>query len=585
MNGGGSKRFQSTGLKVQESSAGDLNIENPEPLPEFTKEEYKDMVNTYGTPSDIWERPAFALQTGRRKKQEYSLAHPLVISPEQEDSPPFRKREELPPEDRKHHLQLRGLRKLLKRSPTKVPRDLIWRKYLSLRAPRLRYMSDVMIWSLFRHLAWRESKDDAVARQRYFSLLEECMGEQVPLTATEWSAAIHFAGNAVKNSTDVEVKDAIELWLRMEDEGVQANNVTFNVLFYVAIKAGRFALAETIRKELISRGMELDRYFRITNIYYAGIRGNGDAVRRAFNEMVNADEVVDTSVMNCVILSLMRAGESSAAEHVFLKMKALHESKFGSKSPNDWRSQRELAQLLNKTGKLLRKEGYLHQSSFFGANFSDKDRRERIQEATPIAPNSRTYRLLLRYHTRVSGELERVKELLSECNELGLQLHGSVYMNVFAAFVIHGGFVHSAWKPSVLEYFWRDFLEASSASQGGYHLSTGSDPFQTPDFDAEHHRDDGESYQDYNAKLAGLEASLETEEADLAGHFEISEEDKPPYITVSMATVILRAFHKCIGTPRTLEVWDDMKDRWKYRGPDETEAVENLLATLSRFDS
>jgi pentatricopeptide repeat protein len=580
MNTNGGKRFLSTSLKSRGAAVVAAQEDpDPMPVPEITKEEYKDMVNTYGLPSDMWDQPAFGMQApkSKQRKQQHPLAPRLVVTPEQESKPPYTERVVLEPKDERHAFLLERLRSALRKHRGTASHNSLWKKYTILPTPRLRYMDDHMIRSLFGHLTWVERVHaDARSRRRYFTLLEECIGEQIPLSTIEWSGAMHFAGRAVRHGTDNEVKDAIELWLKMEESGVQADNVTFNILFYVAVKAGRFALADTIYNELMSRDMELDRYFRASMIYYAGSKGDGDAVRKAFNDMVNAGEIIDTAIMNCVILSLIRSGEPSAADHVFRKMKALHESKFGSKSPEDWREQRKLAKLLNITGQNLRAERKEHEQSFFGAQFSGDDKREQIQEATPIAPNVRTYRLLLRYNARVSGDLDRVRELLEENSERGFHVHGSVYLNIFAAFIIHGGYVHSAWKPSVLESYWREFLEASSAPNAGQWLSSGQNTIQMPDSDAAPPQDDAEAF-------AGPDGLMEMEEDDL-GPDTISEEDKAPYFTLALAFTVLRAFHKCIGTQRTLEVWDEIAAKWKECGREETVAIETLLEQLQSRD-
>lgn len=550
----------------------------PMPVPEISKEEYKDMVNTYGLPSDMWDQPAFGMQgQSRKRRQRYPLAPRLVVTAEEESKPPYTEREVLEPEDDEHAQQLDKMLRLLKRPLGTVSHNALWKAYRKLRAPRLRYMNDYMIRTLFGHLTWTEHayKSDRT-RQRYFALLEECVGEEVPLTVVEWSAAMHYAGRAARKGTDHEVKDAVELWLKMEDSGVKANNVTFNILFYVAVKAGRYALADTIYNELKTRNMELDRYFRVSMIYYAGTRGEGDSVRKAFNDMVEAGEIVDTAVMNCVMLSLIKSGEPSAADHVFRKMKALHESKFGTKGPTDWRGQRKLAKLLNETGHTLRAERQAHEKSFFGAPFSGNDRREQIQEASPIAPNAQTYRILLRHHAQVSGELDRLQELMAEHKESGLHVHGSVYLGIFSGFIVHGGYAHSDWKPRILEAYWQEFLDASSAPNAGYWLTSGTETNQTLHFDAADTHEEDDPFTDPESLMAM--------EEDDPGLLSASEEHKPPYFTLNMAVTVLRAFHKCMGTPRMLEVWSEIRARWKECGREETEKLETLVEKLQKRD-
>lgn len=581
MNANGGRRFLSTNLETRGAAVVAAQDDpEPMPVPEITKEEYTDMVNTYGLPSDMWDQPAFGMGAqgqSKKRKQQYPLAPRLVVTAEQESKPPYTERIVLEYEDEAQAQFLEKLKDLLNQPRGTISLNRAWKTYRKLQKPALRYMTDDMIQALFGHMTWTQhAHSDDRTRRRYFTLLEECLGEEIQLTAIEWSAAMNYAGRSVRNSTDNEVKDAIELWLKMEEQGVKATNVTFNILFYVAVKSGRFALADTIYNELQSRGMELDRYFRITMIYYAGSRGDGDAVRKAFNEMVGAGDIIDTATMNCVILSFIRSGEPSAADHVFRKMKALSESKFGTKGPSDWRGQRKLAKLLNRTGQQLRAEREEHEQSFFGAPFSGDAKREQIQSASPIAPDATTYRLLLRYHAQVSGDLDRLQELLAEKKEHGFHVHGSVYLRIFTGFIIHGGYAHSAWKPSILESYWREFLEASSAPNAGYWLSSRSGATATLHFDvAPAPQDDVEAFN-------GPEGLADMEDDDYGDS--VSEENKAPYITTSMVIVVLRAFHKCIGTPRTLEVWDEIRPRWKECGREELMKVDDLLEDLQRRD-
>ena len=544
--------------------------------PGITKEEYKDMVNTYGLPSDMWEQSKFHPPQHHRSKQDHPLAPRLVLTPEQEQRPPYAERQVLEPEDEEHREALRVFRLKLRRAVGTVRHWKIWVAYQNLRTPRPRYLTDQEIRTLFSHLTWSEFRHSQYAKDRYLELLEECAAEHVELTVNEWSSAIDFVGRAVPNGTSNEVKDAIGMWLRMEETGIKADHVTFNILFYTAVKAGRFALADTIYNELRTRNMELDRYFRISMIYYAGARGNGDGVRKAFNDMVNAGEIVDVTAMNCVILSLFQAGEPEAAEHVFLKMKDLHETKFGIRGPNNWRSQRKLAKLLNKTSQRLRSERQDHESSFFGGSFSGDDKREAIQRASPIAPTARTYRMLLRYHTRVSGNMTRIQELLAECKELGFHTHGSVYLNLFVGFHVHGGYAFTAWKPSLLEEFWQEFLDSTTAPWLGYYVSPGTEHIQSTDLDPADDASQAEAFKGPE----GL-AYMEEDEDDVRG--EVSEEDKVPYFTKSMAIVVVKAFHKCCGRKRMREVWADIQERWKDASRDDIRDVDDIVEEILRM--
>lgn len=584
------KRALSTSTRrTQTAVAAARDQEPPEAM--ISNDEYKDMVNTYGLPSDMWDEPAAAPAPApkRKKQQEYPLAPRLVVPPDKEDKPPYTEREVLEPEDEEHARDIQKFRLMLQREPGTFRQGNMWRLYESLRRPRVRYLTNRDIRNAFNHLTWNEFVSTSKASLRYFALLDECLREDVPLTIVEWSAGINFAGRQMRYGTSEDVKNAIELWMKMEESGVEANNVTFNILFYTAVKAGRYALADTIVRELQARGMELDRYFHASKIYYAGVRGNGDGVRRAFNDLVDANEIVDIAIMNCVILSLIRSGEAQSAEHVFAKLKNLHETKFGTKGPDQWQEQRKLGKLLNQTGKALRKQRKQHISSFFGTAFSGDDRKEQIQKAAPIAPNARTYRLLLRYHARVSGDMGRLQELLAESKACGFQTHGSVYFNIFFGFHAHGGYAYTAWPPSLLDKFWEEFLSASSFPNLDGSFSTGSDHMSDQDVLQIHSAEaesesgsDGTSVENFR----GPEGLDEMEEDDLGLEDDAyeSEEDRAPYFTQSMAIVVLRAYHKCCGKKRMLVVWDEIKVRWKECGPQEIETINGLIEDWTRWD-
>ena len=97
-----------------------------------------------------------------------------------------------------------------------------------------------------------------------------------------------------------------------------------------------------------------------------------------------------------------------------------------------------------------------------------------------------------------------------------------------------------------------------------------------PDFDAAPPLDDAEAF-------AGPDGLMEMEEDD-QGPDAIAEDDRPPYFTLGLAITVLRAFHKCCGMQRTMEVWNDIATRWKECGREETVQIETLLEDLQRRD-
>ncbi|SMQ55951.1 unnamed protein product [Zymoseptoria tritici ST99CH_3D7] len=432
----------------------------------ISPEEYNDLVDIYPgfnknprSPTKDPPSPPEDPPDLPNRQQHYPLASSLVLTPSQEQNSRPGKRLIRDPESPKHARKLSDFIRLVQKNKLGyVPLSDLWSAYEALPAPRPPYLTNHIIYRAFRHLAWVEHHDaeDGAAMRRFFALLNECVSENVRLNDMVWNTAISFSGRWMRRVTGDRVKAAVQTWMQMEGAGQQATNVTFNIIFDLAVRSGRYALADTIFEELKARKMPLNRYFRTSVIFYAGMKRDGDGVRKAFRELVNAGEIVDTAVMNCVIVSLLRAGEAPAAETVFARMIRLHEEKFGTAPPTDWREMKELGGLLNETGEKLRREESRHEASFFGGKFSMGKKREELQKAAPIAPNANTYRIMIKYHAHTSGDLPRIHTLLAEMKEKDFNVHGSVYVHILRGFAAHGGFAFSAWSRMSLENLWAE---------------------------------------------------------------------------------------------------------------------------------
>ncbi|EMF08256.1 uncharacterized protein SEPMUDRAFT_93725 [Sphaerulina musiva SO2202] len=413
---------------------------------------------------------------------------------------------------------------------------------------------------------------------RYFQLLNDCIAQRVPIDDHIWTTAVSFAGRWTKHVTDAEVKGAIETWTRMEEAGHSADHVTLNVLFDVAVKAGRFALADTLYKEIRTRKMPLDRYFRGSLIYYAGMKRNGDDVRRAFREFVAAGEIVDTGVMNAVILSLLRAGEVAAAEQVLLRMKRLAAEKISVPSPVDWQDRKQLQAELNAAAQRLRAEKEGHESSFFGASFSSEERLEQIQQQTPIAPDSTTYTFLLQYHGNTTGNAERVWQILQEMSIRGLRVPPAAYVHILRGFRLHGGYALSGWNHPQLERCWKMILRDLESDDAEAILRRpASEPQQAEDYDML-----GAMLLDESShrRFEPVEA-----EGSAGSRYAPPPGQKRVALSYSMAMEAVRAFYQCCGRERMQQVWEQISMLWHDASEAERVGVENEVRRMARHAS
>jgi pentatricopeptide repeat protein len=385
--------------------------------------------------------------------------------------------------------------------------------YKRLPSPGVVYLPTQTIRTLLRHLSVVE-RPCPVAMQQYLSLLDDMKTANLHITRPEWTSAIYLAGRSMGSVSSEELQSALYIWRDMEHRAnIKGGYVTLNVLFDIAVKAGKYSLAETFLKELQARGLELHRHFRISLIYYNGIMQDGHAVRRSYQELVDAGDIVDTVVMNAVIAALFRAGEPSAAEHVFERMKRAHadrklDAPGHSFYNRTWRDRRSLGLYLTHRGRYLAKAG-------------KEDKLKKLQDYSPIAPDSRTYALIIRHQATSVGNIDRIYELLREMRYHSVPLEGTIFVVMFRGFHSFGGVRYSSWTPDRLEKLWRDFVQA--------------------------------------------------------------EADKLPrtYFSVMAVIAALKAFRKCTDADRTLAVWNQVRGTWQ---PNEEE-LESVMQELRKLIS
>lgn len=573
-----SHRAFSTNKRQSQAEAALQAAEEPDiEGKDLPRKDYEDLVDTYG--------PANVAKDEVTKLEHYRLAPRLALTPEQESHPPHTKRQILEPIDEKHGLKLRRFKRLIRSSRPGFATENKWQAYMDLPSPRLRYLKDIYVWRLFRNLAWVEQRG-LENSQRYFTLLEEALSERVPIGIAEWNTAVAFAGRLAHDTTSEEVKNAIETWLRMEREGgVSADNVTFNILFDVAVKARRFALADTIYAEIDRRKLELNRYFRTSKIYYAGIRGDADNVRAAFRELVAAGEIVDTAIMNCVILSLARCGETASAEHVMGKMKLLHEQKFGVAALIDWREKKAMGQQLHLSARQLREERRKHLQSFFGSPYVDDDKKEEIQRRAPIAPDGMTYRILIREHANISGNLDKIRTYIGEIEAAGYRVHHTVFFHLFNGFMKHGGYAFTAWNRKSLEGYWREYTatiagDAAAAEIAARVKARMKEPATVERYEV-YPLDPSDAETSYN------ESSANPEENNADGDDEEDLDAPPSHLSPTEfrpgpIMAALAAFYKCAGLKRMLEVWEEVQELWDDMGEGDRRRIEDVVAEKRR---
>ncbi|TIC96932.1 Pentatricopeptide repeat-containing protein, mitochondrial [Colletotrichum higginsianum] len=338
-----------------------------------------------------------------------------------------------------------------------VRSDSIYELYTALPEPRMVHISANLRHRLLK-LFGMPRKKESQSMLRYFALVGEVKDCGIALQRTEWNYALALATRYVGRTTETEVEYALLLWREMEKQaGVKGNNITFNILFDAASKAGNFQLGEMLWKEMKARKIRFNRYHRVSLIFFFGLQENADGVRAAYKEMVEAGEMVDTVALNCVIVSFLRCGEQEAALKVYNYMKGT-----GSKAA------------VNFPRKDYFKDQVVTKILFMFASVGRMvpELRPQLQELAGTAPDMRTYRILIKHFGVERGDLGRVAQFLDEMWQFEVPVDGSVFLAIFVAFEKHGGKAFSAWTPARLEKVLSALLRAIDYKTEGLYLDT-----------------------------------------------------------------------------------------------------------------
>ncbi|KAL2263716.1 hypothetical protein VTK26DRAFT_5472 [Humicola hyalothermophila] len=345
------------------------------------------------------------------------------------------------------------------RSPHKVGLEELYEIYKRLPEPRMLYIHARFRHQLLRTLGQPEERDSG-SMLRYFAIIADVKNTGIPLTAAEWNCAIAFASKYVGRASEVEIEAALKLWREMECEaGIKGTDVTFNILFDVATKAGNFTLAEMIYREMEARGHRYNRYHYTSLIHFFGLKHDTSGMRAAYREMVNAGEIIDTVVLNAMISGLLRSGEEAAAERLYERMKALGLGRDGATAPvRTPTSDRAITQALLMFAKLGRRHPEMQPA---------------FQQMAVLAPDLQTYRILANHYGVKRGDLAKVAAYVDEMKFFRIPLHHAIFLALFKGFARHGGYPRSPWSERRLRGIWNALLNAlDSGSAGDLEIKT-----------------------------------------------------------------------------------------------------------------
>ena len=469
-----------TGLETQSKPAGVGSTESAQEKVVLTKDDYKNLVDLYfHTHTSRFDPESSHSSPTPRFLEDYAFKLSEDFSPPRaytefdsvgEHESPLKEVERM--------MKSRQIREV---STFKAFVDLLlddsssnaalFRAYKQLPQPGVSFLPAGTVRVLLQRMStpWQKSEKSMV---RYLSLIDDMQQSNLPIARSEWASAIYLAGRSFSRVTDMEVTAAMRLWGQMEqDAGVKAHHVTFNILFDIAVRANKFPLAQMLLKEMHERKLHLNRLGRISVIYYHGLRGDGDAVRKAYRDFVEAGEIVDTLVLNCVMAALYNAQEPVAAEQIYERMKNLH---LGTHQRiNSDGSTTYFRKYPGPGSEVINRKlgaNSLHRTLLFSRRLKDilPEHHQALQESVPLRPDHVTYRTMISYHANVSGNLNRITVLISEMSKLfGLSMQSIHYQLLFKGFALHGATRNpdATWSLKRLGLTWNSCREEIKARQ------------------------------------------------------------------------------------------------------------------------
>ena len=410
----------------------------------ITQEEYIQLVDHYREP---YTPPAYSVESNEGDTPALAPPAPSIVENRAKSEIQADSEVRIPTRDQ--HAAILDLLRILDEDD--ADQKQIFDAYSALPYPGVAFLERKPRHFLLRRMSLVQVKSRE-SMMRYLSVIDDMKAANMEIIEAQWNSAISFAGRCYQRVKASEVEAALLMWKEMEEEaGVRSGHVTFSILFDIATRAAKYVLAEMILKEMASRGLRLNRFAHVGLIYYYGVRQDGQGVRKAYRELVEAGHVVDCVVLDCVVASFLRARELPAAEMVYERRKKLFTQMAGTEVHIiNWKETRELANALDK-------------ATVDWAE--DRQKLQQIQAEQYLGPHPRMYLSFIEYHVSVSRELRQITNMLDEMQSFGIPMDGPMFVKIFKGFAYNGGVKYTSWTRARLEHVWTAFKSVLESDQ------------------------------------------------------------------------------------------------------------------------
>ncbi|KAL2838126.1 hypothetical protein BJX68DRAFT_249183 [Aspergillus pseudodeflectus] len=343
--------------------------------------------------------------------------------------------------------------------------------YRELPSPGVAHLSKRSRGALLRRFAEPPDRRWVDAR-RYLALIEDMLTARLPVSRSLWTSAIHLAGRATGKVNKQDLVRAIGIWHQMEHIGrVESDEVVFGVLFDIATKSGHYTVADRILEEMENRKLQFGRAGKISKIFYYGLLQDPVAIGRTFDEYVESGEIVDITVINCLMASFLNAGEKRTAKQLYQRLLTTASTTHLASNTDkaSWHvSGPSLTPELVSYRRRNKKLGRVLQMS---ASLKDTFPRHHraLQQALLVAPDTRTFHIFLKHHAHRSGTLDAFMSIVSDMERIyRVPPRGMIYLLLFDGFA-HNGRSKRGWSAEKLRAVWTAYLRALHESKSRLH--------------------------------------------------------------------------------------------------------------------
>ncbi|KAF3907329.1 hypothetical protein ABW20_dc0101297 [Dactylellina cionopaga] len=194
------------------------------------------------------------------------------------------------------------------------------------------------------------------------------------------------------------------------------------------------------------REVPMDRFSYVNLIMYHGKQGNGNGIRRTYQEFVEAGEVVDIVVLNAVMTALIHAGEPQAAEDILTHLIRLPR-KANMRGLEVKRRTSRLHKDMKELKWILCQQGFDSNINFL---------------QSPPAPDLVSFAIFIDYHASETADFGKILSFLHGLSEWNLSSETAILQSLFKGFTLHGKIKYTPWTLQRLNAVFEAFMN------GGY---------------------------------------------------------------------------------------------------------------------